>query len=73
MEVWDCSLCTLRVTDYDVFLSLKDVLIIETSADPDEMQHYAAFHQGLHSLPKYPFMGFPAYKGFLASVFRIGC
>ena len=25
--------------------------------DPDEMQLYAAFHLGLHSLPKYPFRG----------------
>ena len=23
------------------------------------MQHYAAFHLGLHCLPKYPFKGFP--------------
>ena len=28
------------------------------SANPDEMQHYAAFHQGLHCLPKYPFRDF---------------
>ena len=27
------------------------------STNPDEMQHYAAFHLGLHCLPKYPFMG----------------
>ena len=33
---------------YDVFLSLKIGLIIANSADPDEMQHYAAFHLGLH-------------------------
>ena len=38
------------------------VLILANSADPDEMQHYAAFHLGLHCLPKYPFMGFPVYK-----------
>ena len=41
----------------DVFLSLKVVLIIANSVDPDEMQHYAAFHQGLHCLPKYSFSG----------------
>ena len=29
------------------------------SADPDEMQHSAAFHLGLHCLPKYPFRDFP--------------
>ena len=43
-----------------IFLSLKIVLILANNADPDEMQHYAAFHLGLHCLPKY--MGFPVYK-----------
>ena len=32
----------------DVFLSLKVVLNLVNSEDPDEMQHYAAFHLGLH-------------------------
>ena len=50
--------------DYDVFLTLKVVLIIANSADPDEMQqHYAAFHLGLHCLPEYPFRGFQYTKG----------
>ena len=44
--------------NYDVFLSLKVVLILVNSADPDDMQHYAAFHMGLHCLPKYPLRGF---------------
>ena len=35
---------------YDVFLSLQVVLILANSADPDEMQHYAAFHLSLHCL-----------------------
>ena len=35
-----------------VLLSLK----IANSADPDEMLLYEAFHQGLHCLPKYPFI-----------------
>ena len=39
------------------FLSLKIVLILANSADPNEMQHYAAFHLGLHCLPKYKFRG----------------
>ena len=30
--------------------ALKVVLTLENSADPDEMQHYAAFHLGLHCL-----------------------
>ena len=37
---------------YDEFLSTKIVLIQAYSADPDEMQHDAAFHLGLHCLPK---------------------
>ena len=42
----------------DVFLSLKVVLILANSADPYEMQHYAAFHLCLHCLSKYLFRGF---------------
>ena len=49
--------------NYQVSLSLKVVLILANSADPDEMQHYAAFHLGLHCLPKYPFRGFQYTKG----------
>ena len=33
------------------------------SVDPDEMQHFTAFHLGLHCLQKYSFRGFPEYKG----------
>ena len=47
---------------YDVFLSLKVVLILANSADPDEMQHYAAFHLVLHCLPKYMFRGFTVQR-----------
>ena len=43
--------------------SLKVVLILAKSADPNEMQHYAAFHLGRHCLPKYPFRGFQNTKG----------
>ena len=35
------------------FLSGKIVLILAKSADLDEMLPYAAFHLGLHCLPKY--------------------
>ena len=41
----------------DVFQSLK-VVLIANSADPDEMQHYAAFPLGLICLSEYPFWGF---------------
>ena len=37
---------------------MKVVLILANSADPDEMQRYAALHLGLHCLPKYTFRGF---------------
>ena len=40
-----------------VLQCLKNVLILTSNADCDEMQHYAAFHYaafhpGLHCLPK---------------------
>ena len=38
-------------------LSLKIDFALANSADPDEMLHYAAFHLGLHCLPKYQFWG----------------
>ena len=49
--------------NYNVFLSLKFVVILANSADPDEMQHYAAFHLGIHCLAKYPFRDFQYTKG----------
>ena len=57
-KVWKCPLCTLKghiynFLNYDVFLSLKIVLILANSANSDEMQHFAAFHLGLHCWPKY--------------------
>ena len=53
----------VQVSKYDVFLFLNVVLILANSADPYEMQHYAAFHQGLYCLPKYLFRGFLYIKG----------
>ena len=38
------------------------VLILANSADPDEMQHHAAFHLCLYCFPKYPFRGFQYTK-----------
>ena len=40
-----------------LFLSLKINLVLANSADPDDILHNAAFHLGLHSLPKYRFRG----------------
>ena len=58
----------LGVTGYNfqkdiVFLSLNINFVWANSADPDEMQLYGAFHQGLHCLPKYPIRGFWSRKG----------
>ena len=33
------------------------ILILTNTADPDEMQHYATFHLGIHCLPKCAFRG----------------
>ena len=49
--------------NFEVFLSLKVVLILANSADPYEIQHYAVFHLGLHCLPKYA----------VSSIHRVKC
>ena len=41
----------------------EDLFTFTHSVDPDEMQHYAAFHMGLHCLQKYLFRGFLDSKG----------
>ena len=38
--------------NYEVFMSQKIVFVLANSADPDEMPHNAAFHQGLNFLLK---------------------
>ena len=40
-----------------MFYSLKIVFALANSAGPDEVPHNAAFHLGLHCLPKYIFIG----------------
>ena len=45
-------------------LSLKVILISAKSVDPDEMQHYVAFHLGRRCLPKYLCRGFQYTKGY---------
>ena len=42
--------------NHDVFMCLKIVLIFANSTDYDEMLPYAAFHLGLHCMPKYLFI-----------------
>ena len=50
-----------------IFLGMASLMIVFTlqtdSVDPDEMWHYAAFHLGIHFLPKYLFRGFQYIKG----------
>ena len=41
-----------------VLFSLKIILVLVNSVDPDERLHYAAFHLGLYCLPRYPLWGF---------------
>ena len=44
---------------------MKIDFVLASSADPDEMPHYVAFHLGLHCLPKHPFRGFRHRKGYI--------
>ena len=39
------------------YFCLKILFVFINSTEPDEMQHYAAFHLGLHCLQKYSFRG----------------
>ena len=41
-----------------LMMSLKVLLTLANIVDPDEMQHYAAFHQGIHCLFQCPFRSF---------------
>ena len=43
--------------------SLNIYFVLAISEDPVEMPLYAAFHLGLHRLPKYPCKGFWSSKG----------
>ena len=51
-----------ELLNYDTVLSLKIVFILANSADPDEMSHYAVFHQGFHCLPICQFTGISRLK-----------
>ena len=43
----------------------EDLFILANSENHDEMSAYAAFHLGVHCLPKYPFTGFQNEKGYV--------
>ena len=49
---------------YVLLICLKIFFTLTNSVDPDEMQHYAAFHLSLHFLQKYSFRGFGNTKGY---------
>ena len=64
------SISLLGVSDYNFHKNSVCVLFCQNifftftnSVDPDEMQHYAAFHLGLHCLQKYLFWCFPSTDG----------
>ena len=50
---WDGPLY-IRLEFHKTF-SLKILFVLAYTTDPDEISHYAAFHLGLHCLPKYRF------------------
>ena len=52
-----------KFPNYNVFKPLKIVLTSAKSVVPDEMQHNAAFHLGLHFLQLYSFRSFQNTKG----------
>ena len=53
----------LDVTPCDKCFKKHCISFVANSADPDEMLRSAAFHQGLHCLPKYPLMGIQTTNG----------
>ena len=65
---WDCPLYILRghrfeFPNYDASLSLSIGFTLKNSLDPDETQHYTAFHLSIHCLPRYMIRGFIYTKG----------
>ena len=45
----------LNFSNKIIFISLRILIVLANSVDPDEMPHHAEFHLGLHCLPKYAF------------------
>ena len=45
----------VKILNLNMFLSRNTIFILANSADQAEMPHHAAFHLGLHCLPKYLF------------------
>ena len=55
-----------RTNYLNIFLFLKNGLILTNSADSDAMSLYAAFHLGLQCLPQYLYTGIQSEKGLIA-------
>ena len=55
MNILGCQVLIFK--KYCIILS-EDLFTLANSVDPNEMQHYAAFHLGLYCLEKYSFRGF---------------
>ena len=49
----------------------NDLFTFTDSVDPDDMQHYAAFHLGLHCLKKYSLRGFSCLKKYSLRVSHV--
>ena len=53
----------VKISKKYVSFSEHQFCLGKNSADPDEMLPYAAFHQGLHCFPQYPFRGLQSSTG----------
>ena len=50
------QLSIVYIEGSQVIIAIKQlVFVLANTVDPDEMPHDAAFHLGLHCLPKYAF------------------
>ena len=73
-KLWIVHCTYLGMSGYNLkknVFCLKIFFTFTNSVDPDEMQHNAAFHQGLHCMQKYSFSGFPNTKGVKSTVFML--
>ena len=52
-----------KIKKKSYFLLWRLNFVLANSVDPGEMPPCAAFHLGLHSLPRYPFRGSRSTKG----------
>ena len=60
---WNTNVAVVWVGLLHFFL--KIILTLTSNVDHDEMQHYAAFHLGLHSVCKSTRLGYPINEGLM--------